>query len=159
MPVERRTSTRQTLTLVISVLAIVGAVVLVIAAVQAAGRANSATIGGGQTEIDAGLAKERAASIDRDGPLLFSDVSGGGQRLPIYLSHTGDDPETGWHVLDAHPPDTPEDCFVQWPKGGTRFETTCNDDTFPRDGGTLHKFSWRVTDDGRLLVDLRKPAA
>jgi hypothetical protein len=157
MPVERRTSTRQTVTLVISIVAVVAAVVLVVAAVRTAGRSKTATIGGGQTEFDAGLARERAASIRRDGPLAFSDVSGAGQRLPIYLSHSGTDATSGWNVIDAHPPDTPEGCFIRWSRRRSLFETSCNDATYPADGGSLNHYSWSVTKDGRLLVDLRKP--
>jgi hypothetical protein len=157
MPVERRSSTRQTVILVVSLLAVLAAIGIGVAALQTAGKSKDVTIGGGQTEFDAGLAEERAAAIAADGPFLLSDVSGGGQRLPVYVSHTGDDPSTGWDVIDARPPDTPEDCFLQWPKGGTEFETTCNDDTFPRDGGSLNHYSWRVDDAGRLLIDLRKP--
>ena len=157
MPVERRSSTRQTVVLVVSLVAVLAAVGLAVAALRTAGKSKDVTIGGGQTRFDAGLAEERAASIAADGPLIFSDVSGGGQRLPIYLSHSGDDPLTGWDVIEAHPPDTPDDCFLRWSPERDLFVTTCNDDTFPRDGGSLNHYSWEVLEDGRLVIDLRKP--
>ena len=98
-----------------------------------------------------------AAAIAADGPFILSDVSGSGQRLPIYLSHTGDDPETGWNVIEAHPPDTPDDCFLRWSTKRHLFETTCNDATYPEDGGSLNHYSWTVDKNGSLLIDLRKP--
>jgi hypothetical protein len=157
MPVERRSSTRQTVVLVVSLLAVLLAIGLAVAALQTAGKSKDVTIGGGQTEFDAGLASERAEAIAADGPFILSDVSGSGQRLPVYLSHTGDDIATGWNVIEAHPPDTPDDCFLRWSPERQLFITTCNEDTFPEDGGTLNHYSWRVDDDGRLLIDLRKP--
>ena len=157
MPVERRSTSRQTLILTLSVVAVAVAVLLAVAALRSAGKSKDVTIGGGQTEFDAGLAKERAAAIAADGPFILSDVSGSGQRLPIYLSHTGDDPETGWNVIEAHPPDTPDDCFLRWSTKRHLFETTCNDATYPEDGGSLNHYSWTVDKNGSLLIDLRKP--
>jgi hypothetical protein len=157
MPVERRSSTRQTVVLVVSLVAVLAAVGLAVAALRSAGNSKDVTIGGGQTQFDAGLAEERAAAIAADGPFILSDVSGGGQRLPIYLSHSGDDHLTGWDVIEAHPPDTPDDCFLRWSKKRDLFVTTCNDDTFPANGGSLNHYSWSVTEDGRLIIDLRKP--
>ena len=82
---------------------------------------------------------------------------GSGQRLPVFVSHTGDDPTTGWNVIGAHPPDTPEDSFLEWSRSEERFAAACTDATYPADGGSLPHYAWSVTDDGRLLIDLRKP--
>lgn len=158
MPIERRSTSRQTTILILSIVAVLVAIGLVIAAVGAAGRNNPPVIQAGKrTRFDAGLAKERAASIAKDGPLLFSDVSGSGQRLPVFVSHDGGDFRTGWNVIGAHLPDTPDDCFLRWSKESAAFEAPCTDVTYPLDGGPLPHYGWEVDEDGHLLIDLRSP--
>lgn len=160
MPIERRTTTRQTTVLILSVVAVLVAVGLVIAALNAAGRNNPPVIQAGKrARFDAGLAQERAESIAKDGPLLFSDVSGGGQRLPVFVSHQGDDFRTGWNVFGAHPPDAPDNCFLKWSRSAKRFKAPCANADFPPDGGDLPHYAWQVDKDGRLLVDLRSPTS
>lgn len=159
MPIERRSASRQTTVLVFSVVALLVAIGLVVAVVRSAGRTDAPTVRGPQQRFDAGLAEERAAAIAEDGPLLFSDVSGAGQRLPVFVSHAGEDPTTGWNVIAAHPPDTPDDCFLEWDRDREVFAAPCIEETYPADGGALPHYPWTVTDDGRLLIDLRRPTS
>jgi hypothetical protein len=44
-------------------------------------------------------ATQKAASVARDGPLLFQDPAD--FQRPIFLQHQGDDPATGWIAFDA----------------------------------------------------------
>ncbi|MCC6224829.1 MAG: hypothetical protein IT195_00305 [Microthrixaceae bacterium] len=158
MPIERRSASRQTTILIASVAALLVALGLVVAAMSAASRNTPPSVRAGkQARFDAGLAKERATSIAEDGPLLFSDVSGSGQRLPVFISHEGDDHKTGWNVIGAHPPDAPEDCFLEWSHKRKLFHAVCVDATYPADGGDLPHYGWEVDEDGRLLIDLRSP--
>jgi len=160
MPIERRTNARQRTVLALSIVAVLVAIGLVIAAVSAAGRNNPPVIQRGKrARFDAGVAKERAASIAKDGPLLFSDVSGTGQRLPVFVSHQGTDDATGWSVFGAHPPDTPDSCFLAWSHLTRHFEADCTSATYPADGGDLPHYAWEVDKDGRLLIDLRSPTS
>ncbi len=99
VPIERRTARMQTTTLVISVVALARG-----AAPRASSSSASAT-GSNNSKMKINLGtdifrpatpSERAAAIAKDGPLLFSDVSGGGQDRPIFVNHLGHDPKTGW---------------------------------------------------------------
>jgi hypothetical protein len=161
MPIERRSVRMQTTTVVISVVALAVAVVLVVLIVQASGSGPRVTVALGDDTFTVGPAEARAETIARDGPLLFSDVSGGGQRRPIFVSHAGGDHRKGWNIFDARPPDAPEGCFLEWRPAQARFGTTCDERTYPADGGDLPHYSWKVTREGDLVVDLRQtvPAA
>lgn len=158
MPIERPNSSRQTTVLIASVAALLVALGLVAAAMSAASRNTPPSVRTGKrTRFDAGLAKERAKSIAEDGPLLFSDVSGSGQRLPVFVSHVGDDHKSGWNIIGAHPPDTPDDCFLEWSRDEKVFHADCAGATYPADGGDLPHYGWEVDKDGHLLIDLRAP--
>ena len=145
----------QTTTLIISLVAVAVALLLVYLIIRAAGGKDGVALNLGDNKFQAGIATERAEAIRADGPLLFSDVAGGGQRRPIFLNHTGDDATTGWSVFDAHPPGTAEDCFLRWSATREVFTTTCNSTTFPADGGDLPNYRWEVTTDGALVIDVR----
>ena len=99
----------------------------------------------GDREFNAGRADSQADAIDRDGPVLFSDVAGGGRH--IWLQHVGDDLDEGWYAIatDARP-----GCPVEW--DGERF-VDCDGERYPADGEGLTRYVVRV-DDGRLYVDL-----
>ena len=157
MPVERRTSRSQTTTLIVSVVALAIAVILVIGVLRAATHRSHDTVVSPNATFDAGVASERMASIAKGGPILFSDVSGGGQNRPIYVSHTGTDAKTGWQVIDAHPNGSPSDCFLKWKPSRNLFATSCDKRTFPPDGGTQRHYKWKVTD-GELLIQLNAKA-
>ncbi|HPG15504.1 MAG TPA: hypothetical protein PK434_12580, partial [Microthrixaceae bacterium] len=123
MPVERRSGSQQTRSVIIAVVA------LVIAVLGAWGMIRLASGGQGPVKVqlgddtfDAGYATRMADQIDKDGPLLFSDVSGRGQRQPIYVVHIGSDDKDGWFALSAIAPGAAEGCFVTWNPESELFE-------------------------------------
>jgi len=177
MPVERRSGSQQTRSAIIAVVA------LVIAVLGAWGMIRLASGGQGPVKVqlgddtfDAGFATRMADQIDKDGPLLFSDVSGRGQRQPIYVVHIGSDEKDGWFALSAIAPGAAEGCFVTWNPESELFEERraadpaegrdalgerCRDVTWSAngtdgsDGSELEAFPWKIDKDERLIIDLR----
>lgn len=177
MPVERRSGSQQTRSVIIAVVA------LVIAVLGAWGMIRLASGGQGPVKVqlgddtfDAGYATRMADQIDKDGPLLFSDVSGRGQRQPIYVVHIGSDEKDGWFALSAIAPGAAEGCFVTWnpeselfeerraadpAKGRDALGERCRDVTWSAngtdgsDGSELEAFPWEIDKDERLIIDLR----
>lgn len=177
MPVERRSGSQQTRSVIIAVVA------LVIAVLGAWGMIRLASGGQGPVKVqlgddtfDAGYATRMADQIDKDGPLLFSDVSGRGQRQPIYVVHIGSDEKDGWFALSAVAPGAAEGCFVTWNPESELFEerraadpaegrdalgercrdvTWSADGTDGSDGSELEAFPWEIDKDERLIIDLR----
>lgn len=177
MPVERRSGSQQTRSVIIAVVA------LVIAVLGAWGMIRLASGGQGPVKVqlgddtfDAGFATRMADQIDKDGPLLFSDVSGRGQRQPIYVVHIGSDDKDGWFALSAIAPGAAEGCFVTWNPESELFEerraadpaegrdalgercrdvTWSADGTDGSDGSELEAFPWEIDKDERLIIDLR----
>ncbi len=177
MPVERRSGSQQTRSVIIAVVA------LVIAVLGAWGMIRLASGGQGPVKVqlgddtfDAGYATRMADQIDKDGPLLFSDVSGRGQRQPIYVVHIGSDDKDGWFALSAIAPGAAEGCFVTWNPESELFEERraadpaegrdalgerCRDVTWSAngtdgsDGSELEAFPWEIYKDERLIIDLR----
>lgn len=177
MPVERRSGSQQTRSAIIAVVA------LVIAVLGAWGMIRLASGGQGPVKVqlgddtfDAGFATRMADQIDKDGPLLFSDVSGRGQRQPIYVVHIGSDDKDGWFALSAIAPGAAEGCFVTWNPESELFEerraadpaegrdalgercrdvTWSADGTDGSDGSELEAFPWEIDKDERLIIDLR----
>lgn len=177
MPVERRSGSQQTRSVIIAVVA------LAIAVLGAWGMIRLASGGQGPVKVqlgddtfDAGYATRMADQIDKDGPLLFSDVSGRGQRQPIYVVHIGSDEKDGWFALSAIAPGAAEGCFVTWNPESELFEERraadpaegrdalgerCRDVTWSAngtdgsDGSELEAFPWEIDKDERLIIDLR----
>lgn len=177
MPVERRSGSQQTRSVIIAVVA------LAIAVLGAWGMIRLASGGQGPVKVqlgddtfDAGYATRMADQIDKDGPLLFSDVSGRGQRQPIYVVHIGSDQKDGWFALSAVAPGAAEGCFVTWNPESELFEERraadpaegrdalgerCRDVTWSAngtdgsDGSELEAFPWEIDKDERLIIDLR----
>ena len=177
MPVERRSGSQQTRSVIIAVVA------LAIAVLGAWGMIRLASGGQGPVKVqlgddtfDAGFATRMADQIDKDGPLLFSDVSGRGQRQPIYVVHIGSDDKDGWFALSAIAPGAAEGCFVTWNPESELFEerraadpaegrdalgercrdvTWSADGTDGSDGSELEAFPWEIDKDERLIIDLR----
>lgn len=177
MPVERRSGSQQTRSVIVAVVA------LVIAVLGAWGMIRLASGGQGPVKVqlgddtfDAGYATRMADQIDKDGPLLFSDVSGRGQRQPIYVVHIGSDEKDGWFALSAIAPGAAEGCFVTWNPESELFEERraadpaegrdalgerCRDVTWSAngtdgsDGSELEAFPWEIDKDERLIIDLR----
>jgi hypothetical protein len=106
----------------------------------------------GSDTFPAGSAESRSRTIAEDGPLLFSDVSGG--QRDIYLQHVGDDPATGWYAFDARRPGQPRDCSLQWQADADEFRDPCDGTVVPADGAGLLAYPVTVTEDGNLVIDL-----
>jgi len=169
MPVERRSGSRQVTALAIGVVSVVLAVALAWGLLAlASGGDGPVRLRLGDDEFDAGQAARLSTQIGEDGPVLFSDVSGRGQRRPIYVNHFGDDPEQRWVAFSATAPGAAEDCFLQWSPERELFEERavedgagrergelCRDVTYPPTGEGLEQYEWKVDDDGNLLIDLR----
>jgi hypothetical protein len=149
----------QTTTLVISVVALLVALLLGFLVLRHASGNNSKVKINPTSEVfEAGNASERARSIAKDGPLLFSDVSGGGQNRPIFVNHLGDDTKTGWYAIDAVPPGAPDGCFLEWNREAKEFRGVkrCVAAAYPPDGTGLTRYTASVNSNGILEVDLRK---
>lgn len=117
------------------------------------GKRDSPDLRLGDQTFRAGDAERRAAEIERDGPILFSDVSGRQDR-DLILQHIGDDPEEGWHAIAAQPIDRARDCFWDWRPDEEIFRASCDPElTAPADGEGLVRYHVTV-DDGALEVDL-----
>ena len=140
--------------------ALVGVVVLALAlglVTLALGSRNSTDLAIGDQTFQAGNAEKKAELIEASGPILYADVSGRKDRDMI-LTHTGDDPATGWHAFLAAPIDKGRDCTWLWQPDEEIFRAKCDQDlTAPADGKGLPQFKVKVTD-GQLDVDLNADA-
>lgn len=106
----------------------------------------------GDDRFEAGDVEQRAEAVEEGGPILFQDPAT--FRRPIYVDHTGDDPETGWSAYSAFVPNRP-DCSVLFVPDDDRYVADCDEDlTFPRSGEGLREFPTEVVD-GQLFVDLQ----
>src|SRR5690348_15965155 len=115
MPVERRSRGKQLTALGIGVLSLVVAIGIAWGLLALASGDNpSNQLRLGNDVFEAGNAVRLTAEIDKDGPVLLSDVSGRGQTRPIFVNHFGDDPEIRWVAFDAAAPGADENCFLSW---------------------------------------------
>lgn len=169
MPVERRTGAQQRAAIAIGVVSVVVVLAVVYGLIRvASGGDGPVRWQLGDDVFDAGNAQRQSVQIANDGPILFSDVSGRGQRRPLVVNHFGDDPEIRWVAFPAAAPDAPEGCFLSWNPGRELFEERaaeegsgrergelCRDVTYPPNGEGLEQYPWKVDDEGRLIIDLR----
>lgn len=169
MPVERRSGGKQVMSLAIALVAVAAAVGLAWGMLAlASGGDGPVKLQLGDDVFDAGNAVRQSKQIAQDGPLLFSDVSGRGQRRPLIVNHFGDDPEIRWVAFPAAAPGASEGCFLAWSaerelfeeraaqEGGGRDQgEICRDVTYPANGEGLDQYPWKIDDDGKLIIDLR----
>lgn len=177
MPVERRSGSKQVTSVVIGVVALVVAVLLAWGMIRlASGGKGPVQVQLGDETFDAGYVSRMAKQTAEDGPLLFSDVSGRGQRQPIYVVHLGNDDKDGWFALSAVAPGAAEGCFVTWnheqkvfderraadPSAGRdALGKRCRDVTWTEngtdgsDGSELVAFPWTIDKEQMLIIDLR----
>lgn len=177
MPVERRSGSKQITSVVIGVVALLVAVFLAWGMIRlASGGKGPVQVQLGDETFDAGSVSRMAKQTAEDGPLLFSDVSGRGQRQPIYVVHLGNDDKDGWFALSAVAPGAAEGCFVTWNPERKLFEERraadpsagrnalgqqCRDVTWTEngtdgsDGSELVAFPWKIDKDQMLIIDLR----
>ncbi len=119
---------------------------------------NPASSGGGSddgrrvAEFDVGPAEQRAATVARDGPLLFPDPQGGWR--DIFVQHLGG---KDWVAFEARASGAPRQCVLRWEQGMRHFVDPCDGRIYPPDGSGLVSFPARVNDKGRVIVDLTSP--
>jgi hypothetical protein len=139
MPRRRSQSTVRGL--ILGIVAVVIGIGLVLAVSVFASRSDLKNLG--DQVFKAGEAKSKAEKIAEDGPLLFSDPSGG-KDLDVYLQHV----DGKWFTIAAGD----RDCTLRWSKEDERFIEPCTGDTFPADGAGRTRYR-TVEKDGELLVD------
>jgi hypothetical protein len=169
MPVERRSRTQQVTAVGVGVVAVLLAVGLAWGLLAlASGGDGPVRLQLGDDQFNAGQAQRLSNQIGEAGPVLFSDVSGRGQRRPIIVNHFGDDPQTRWVAFSARAPGADEGCFLSWSPERELYEERavadgagrergelCRDLTFPPSGEGLEQYEWTVDDDENLIIDLR----
>lgn len=143
-----RASARQVVVLSLVALAFAGALVFLV--VQYASKnPETANLGPSVVKLDA---KRTASRIDETGPYPLQDPRGD---RDVYLQHVGDDPEKGWVLVLAYPPDEPDKkCAVVWDVKRDLFEAPCSKRTYPADGSGLTTYPAPVQE-GRVVIDLR----
>jgi hypothetical protein len=109
----------------------------------------------GSRTFTPGPARVWAASIDRDGPILFADLSGTTGDQSVVLDHQGDDPERGWRLYLAHPADRPLTCKIAQEPRTANF-TDCEGRALQVDQLALppQGVGPAVSNDGVLSLDL-----
>jgi len=112
----------------------------------------SSTTHSSRSRFDVGPAEEMAASIAKDGPLLFQDPVSGS--VPIFVQHAGADPKVGWTSFEA----APNGCPLTWHQDTHDF-TDCHGAHRPADGAGLHTFPVTVDKSGEVFVDLNPDAS
>jgi hypothetical protein len=149
VPVARSDPRRTTLIGIAGV--VVGVVMIVVVlAVNAGG--DKAHVGSSTTEFEAGRANDLAETIAKDHyPLLVQDPAN--FTRPLWIQHTGDDPNEGWLAFDA----AVEGCATQWDVGTQQF-VDCAGKHYPADGTGLGRYPVGVKD-GRVVVNLDRDAA
>ncbi len=120
-------------------------VVLAVAGPRSSRQAESAT-------FKVGSAKRLAATVAREGPLLFPDLLN--RSRDIYVQHLGGDE---WRAFEAHAPGAPRRCVLRWRRAERDFVDPCDGRTFPADGTGLTSYPATVDRDGDLIVDLNAP--
>ena len=150
-PVEKRTPRSTTTAILVAAAGVVAALGLMLFMINLASRGgDSVDIRLGQDRFPAGPAESRAASIAKDGPLLWADLAGG--ERDIILQHLGDDPLTGWHAFSAAAPGKPRDCFLVWQADRQEFED-CDGDVVAADGEGLRTYPVEI-EGGKLFIDI-----
>jgi hypothetical protein len=102
-----------------------------------------------------GSARNYAAIVAADGPLIFPDLLGTDGDRTIVLDHPGDDPLNDWRIYLAHPADRPLSCKVTQVRH-TRTFTDCEGLTINVDQLALPAKGIKpaVSTEGILSLDL-----
>jgi hypothetical protein len=130
---------------------VVGAVLLVVLALQLASspEARKAII---KDRWVVGRADSLAKTIRTGGPILFPDPRGGTR--DIYVQHVGPSSKSGWSSFEARAGGTARTCQLRWDKGRQRFVDPCSTRVYPADGEGLTAFPSTLDSNGLLTVDL-----
>ena len=152
MPVGRTTTRSEVRALAMVAIALAVIVGGIAVFVTVLARQGDVEIRLGDDRFDAGNAVDIADEIADNGPILWSDPSGGSRDLVV--NHVGDSPETGWIAFDARRPGDPRDCQVVWNQSAGLFGYSCDPTvTFSPQGSGLTQFPVEITE-GHIIVDL-----
>jgi hypothetical protein len=159
MPVARGSGITARSALVVGASGVIAAVILGFMVLYLANRSENVKVRLGDDQFRDLDAERSAQTIARDGPLLFSDVAGGGR--DIFVQHIGPDPKQRWFAFDARPTGEPRNCFLQWDRDAKQFTDNgrCNRSyTIPADGEGLRQYPATVDDNGKVVIDLNAAA-
>jgi len=109
----------------------------------------------GDERFNAGDTNSIAERIAEDGglPALYADLVNGDR--PIFVQHTGGDPDEGWVAFGAFDPDRPT-CLVQIDRDAMVLVNACDPDlTYPLDGDGLRSYPTTV-EKGDVIVDINE---
>lgn len=109
----------------------------------------------GDDRFEVGNAEEIVDAIDEgDGlPFLFADLVN--RDRPIFVQHTGDDPDRGWVAFGAFDPDDPT-CLIEIDRAAKTLVNACDREvTYPIDGAGLRSYPTTV-EDGDVIVDINE---
>ena len=162
-PVHSRNTTqvpepprRRTVLLLVSVLAVLTAVLLIVFVLRLS-RQEGAKVNLGDQEFVLGRDTEFAPRIAKFGPLIFAPLRGA---LTIYVQHLGPDPAKGWlafsAVAPAAAPAGSKRCVVRR-RPPTHDFVDCTGTTYPDDGTGLDQYATRVEPSGQVIINLREP--
>ena len=101
-----------------------------------------------------GQATPLAATVAEKGPLLLPDPLGRGR--DVYVQHLGGG---DWRTFEINPPGAPSRCVVHWRPERRVFSDGCSGAEYPVDGTGLITYPTEVDEEGRVVVDLRRPQA
>ncbi len=134
----------------VTAVALAGAIGALVAVLWLAGSTNAFEVQLGDPDFRGINAADLAAEIAENGPVPFPDLVG--RDLPLWITHTGSDPTTGWSAFSAWTPGGANHCLVQWDAGTSTFVDSCDPlSTWPADGRGLGALAWQVVD-GELRV-------
>jgi hypothetical protein len=106
----------------------------------------------GSNVFKIGNAKDQAAIVERNGPLLFADPLEKGR--DIYVNHVG---PNQWVAVEVHPPGESKSCTVKWNGRSHTFHDPCSGSDYPADGAGLVRYKASIDSSGNLVVDLHQP--
>ena len=118
------------------------------------GTAHSGSSTGLAGDFVVGSARQRAATVDRSGPLLIPDPQG--RSRDIYVQHLEGDT---WVAFEARATGAPRQCVLRWQPASRTFVDPCDNRVYPADGTGLVTFPTKIDSKGRLVVDLAHPTA
>jgi len=139
-------------TTIIGIAGVVVGVVMIVIVVALNAGGDKAHVGSNSTEFDAGKASDLAATIALDRyPILVQDPAN--FTRPLWIQHTGDDPQHGWISFDA----AINGCATTWSVETQEF-SDCSGRHYPYDGTGIPRYPVAVKD-GRVIVNLDRDAA
>ncbi|MDP9073381.1 MAG: hypothetical protein M3N98_04235 [Actinomycetota bacterium] len=146
---------RRTTLLLVSVLAVLTAILVVVFVLRLA-RSPGAKVNLGDQEFSVGHDTVFAAAIGHNRrPLFFPALRGS---LTLFVQHLGTDPAHGWLAFSAQAqaPGRRGSCVVQWDLPHQQFQD-CTGAQYPPDGTGLDQYPVRVDPGGTVIINLRQP--